>query len=261
MLAISRLRRFIETAPQQAALIGWYRVIQDRIFRRLGIEEFYIQPRGAHPAVCRVATADIYEYMHALGQGPRKFGLPFTPQTIIDAGAHVGYTALWLRQQFPDAVIIAIEPEPRNIVQFKKNCLPSDSISLEEAALWPTKGRLRISNQSCNTNNFQCEDDENGDISTITVSDIMQKYHIPQIDLLKIDIEGGEIPLFSRSTEWLTNVRSILIETHDGFIPDCTAIVERALGTTFLFCGHVGEYKLYLRSIDSSTSSLKASPH
>ena len=44
-------------------------------------------------------------------------------QTIIDAGANVGYTSLYFLDQIPRVTIIGIEPFNSNMVQYKKNII------------------------------------------------------------------------------------------------------------------------------------------
>ena len=50
--------------------------------------------------------------------------------------------------------------------------------------------------------------------------DLMEKYLRVEIDLPKIDIEGGKLQLFSRDAAQcrVNKVRTILIETHDRIV-------------------------------------------
>lgn len=41
--------------------------------------------------------------------------------TIIDAGANVGYASLLFAKHYPNALIVAIEPDPNNFLILKKN--------------------------------------------------------------------------------------------------------------------------------------------
>ena len=53
---------------------------------------------------------------------------------------------------------------------------------------------------------------------TISMNDLIKKHHIDRIDILKVDIEGGEIEIFSENLSWLTIVRILVIEIHDKYI-------------------------------------------
>ena len=94
---------------------------------------------------------------------------------IVDAGANVGYSVMRFRLEFPDAFIIALEPEQANIAQFKKNCSGDKNIVLEEKALWSTSARLRIRSMDADKNAFQVEEDPRGDVPAVSVSDILEQ--------------------------------------------------------------------------------------
>jgi hypothetical protein len=58
-------------------------------------------------------------------------------------------------------------------------------------------------------------DDEGADrYPGISMSTLMRRYGIGEIDLLKIDIEGAETELFSGDVSWLTRTGAIAIEFH-----------------------------------------------
>jgi hypothetical protein len=54
-------------------------------------------------------------------------------------------------------------------------------------------------------------------IPSVSVQDLLQRTGWPQIDVLKIDIEGSEADVFSEQADlrYLSVVRLILIEIHD----------------------------------------------
>jgi hypothetical protein len=82
--------------------------------------------------------------------------------------------------------------------------------------------------------------------------DLLQKYELPQVDLLKVDVEGSEKIIFGHpgAAAWLPRVEMILVETHDWVDPGCSQAVTQAVAGLFNFCGYRGEYALYMRSND-----------
>lgn len=166
----------------------------------------------------------------------------------MDAGANVGYSVLRLQSEYPNAKIVAIEPESRNLVQLKKNTSSLPNLSIESAALWSRSTRLKITSTSIDHNAFQVEEGADGNIEALTVRDIMERHRLPRIDLLKIDIEGSEKEVFEspHAEDWIPHVRMILVETHDRFKAGCTAAIDTALHNQFNFRGMVGEYRLYI---------------
>lgn len=70
-----------------------------------------------------VVTEDIY--------GLRK--LDFIPDVIYDIGANVGVFSRFARSLFPEALIIAVEPDPENVVHFRKFTNNDRTLLLEMA--------------------------------------------------------------------------------------------------------------------------------
>jgi hypothetical protein len=50
-----------------------------------------------------------------------------------------------------------------------------------------------------------------------------------RIDILKLDIEGAELEIFSGPCEWLSKVAILLIELHDRVAPGCSLTFYSAL--------------------------------
>jgi len=50
----------------------------------------------------------------------------------------------------------------------------------------------------------------------------MNEHGIESIDLLKMDIEGGEKDVLENSQEWIGSVSAMTIELHDGISMGCS---------------------------------------
>jgi FkbM family methyltransferase len=67
-------------------------------------------------------------------------------------------------------------------------------------------------------------------IPGLTMDDLVGRFNGKIIDLLKLDIEGAELEVFSSdSLAWLKRVRMINVELHDRFRPGCSAAFESAV--------------------------------
>jgi FkbM family methyltransferase len=248
---IDRLQKSVVHARTAGPILGWGWIVREKYLRRLGIEEVRFKADGlAHPVLCRVISSDIYEYAHLLGRNRVPLKLPFAPEYIVDAGSNVGYSVLRFRSEFPDSKIVAVEPESRNVTQLRRNCLNYSNISIEHAAVWSKTAKLSIKSPDAETNAFQVSEAIDGDIQAISIDDIITKYDLPRIDLLKIDIEGSEKEVFSAPAahRWLNRTRMILVETHDRFEPGCTDAVKAATKNDFNLEGEIGEYLLYVNA-------------
>jgi FkbM family methyltransferase len=154
----------------------------------------------------------------------------FEPKIIIDAGANVGFSPIWFKRMFPKSKVLAIEPEKENFKVLSKNISGIQGITALENALWFEQTSLTISNPSSDSWGFRlntadsCNENR---IETITIQNLITKYSIDQIDLLKIDIEGAEYELFKyESDTWLPYVKMIMIEVHNQYKPGCSSLID-----------------------------------
>ena len=196
-----------------------------------------------HPIWLRPGTSDVLTFKQVLLEGEYDFPLESSPQVIVDAGAHLGCTSIWFATKYPSARIIAIEPEPANFELLVRNLAPFPNVTPVNAALWSHQGVVAIDDPGTGTWGFRTAEigDEPTSAETVeclTVPDLMQRFDLDRIDLLKIDIEGAEKEVFSDigASGWITNVDAIEVELHDRFRPGCS----RA------FFSQVGDFKIEL---------------
>ena len=74
-----------------------------------------------------------------------------------------------------------------------------------------------------------------GSVAATTIPEILRQSSADKIDLLKLDIEGAELELFSCGSDvWLGHVRLLVLELHDRFRPGCAqALYTAANGRPF----------------------------
>ncbi len=153
-----------------------------------------------------------------------------TPKFIIDAGAHIGLASVFFACRYPDAIIVAIEPEPSNFAILQMNAERHPNIRPVKAGLWSKKTHLRIENEHVATWSFRVVENATGDgIPALGVRDIMEDFKQSRIDVLKIDIEGSELEVLKHSAEWIDDVHTMIIELHDRFQPGCTEALALAV--------------------------------
>lgn len=142
---------------------------------------------------------------------------------IIDAGANVGYTSLFLHNYFPDAFFILIEPDEENFTRAKKNLFKNKLTHTEMhlAGLWSSDCYLKINRDAFDGKEwgyYVTESESPGRLKGISLSALLEKSEFPVIDILKMDIEGGEKEIFSKEeliSPLLQKTKFIAIEIHD----------------------------------------------
>jgi len=181
-------------------------------------------PGLIHPVSLRPRTSDIPTFFQVFHN--KEYDIPFKsePKTIIDAGSNIGLFTLIMKNQFPDAKIICIEPDPENFIALKKNTHRYENISLENVGLWNKETNLKIHDKyGMGKWGMVVEETiEEGNLKATSIDSIVKKYKIDRIDVLKIDIESSEKQVFLDNYEkWMPITKMIIIEIHDWMVDDC----------------------------------------
>lgn len=188
-------------------------------------------PGIPYPFRVRLRTSDVWVYEQILVEEEYSFDLAFTPKIIIDAGANIGLSSIYFALKYPNARIIALEPEPTNFELLAQNVQPYPAITPVRVALWNKEGEVSIGDPEGTASvksGFVVQEKSGTKVRAVTMETLMRELDIPAIDLAKIDIEGAELELFE-STQWLAGLGCMMIELHDRFRPGCGARVESAL--------------------------------
>jgi FkbM family methyltransferase len=136
---------------------------------------------------------------------------------IVDLGANAGLSVRVWRQRFPDAKVIAVEPDAGNFAICKKNA-GDDHVQLVQACVAAKRGKVYL-DRSAEECAFMMTDAPVGEpVDALPLVEILDQCHAEQaIDILKVDIEGAEREVFANCAGWIGRVRSIMIELHPGY--------------------------------------------
>ena len=133
---------------------------------------------------------------------------------IIDAGANIGLSTIYFKLLYPEAKIIAFEPDEKayNALQYNVNSFGLNDVQLIKKGIWNDNTRLK----------FYAEGADGGRIATASegnqIVDIeverLAPYLDNKIDFLKMDIEGVEVNVIKDCQDRLVNVENIFVEYH-----------------------------------------------
>jgi len=181
----------------------------------------------------RNKTKDVETFKEIFNGNIYNLRLPIVPNTIVDAGANVGFASMFFKIKYPNATIVAIEIEKSNVAMIKKNTQDYKNCTVENKALFNKNSYFKIGDPYNATNSFvikEVNQSDEYDIESITLDEIILKNKWETIDVLKIDIEGAEKKLFeSDYEEWLPKTKIIMVETHDRMIPKCSNTVMKTI--------------------------------
>lgn len=191
-------------------------------------------PHYKSPVLARPDTSDIPVFEQVFIDREYDFPLPdLNPKLIIDAGANVGYAAVFFAHRYPDARILAVEPETSNYELLVRNTAPYANITPINAALWNKTGHVTIDNPTSEKWTFRVRDispTSSSAVEALTVQDLLSIADAEHIDIFKLDIEGSEKELFESNSEvWLDHVAVVMIELHDQFVTGCSNAFYRAV--------------------------------
>jgi len=184
---------------------------------------------GGRAVLLRPGTADqdVYSEIFLTSEYDLDLG---SPRFILDAGAHIGLSAVFFACKYPSATIVALEPEPSNFEMLLRNTQSYRNVRPLRVGLWRNRTYLQIADPDVPTWSFRVgASSVDGGIPAVGIADIMLDFNVSTIDVAKIDVEGAEVEVLSNGAEWLSNVGALIIELHDRFRPGCSEALTNAL--------------------------------
>lgn len=207
---------------------------KSRLLRKLIVVAISV-PGIMHPVYLRLRTSDVSVLSQVFVIDEYEMEFHKYPQVIVDAGANIGLTSVFYANKYPEARILAIEPESSNYEILKKNIAPYSKITAVQAGLWKDNMNLDVVDPGLGKFGFQtvghCQLDrpENTEsVPGVTIDKLMADYELEHIDILKIDIEGAEKEVFENALPWISRVGVIEVEMHDKLKTGCSRAVYGA---------------------------------
>lgn len=174
-----------------------------------GKMELYGLPFQFHDSMCFLDS-----YQEIFQEQIYKFNSSNPHPYIIDCGANMGVSVLYLARLFPSAKILAFEPEEgifsilkANVEQFGLN-----QVTLIPKAVWDSETTLQFTSDhgmgGSVENVFSTE--KAVTIETVRLADYLNQ----PVDFLKLDIEGAEYTVLKDCAHLLHNVQHLFVECH-----------------------------------------------
>lgn len=187
-----------------------------------GVPFHYHHGRAFYDTYQEIFEQDIYKFQ-ALNNTP----------LIIDCGANIGLSLLFFGKEFPEAKIIAFEPDNSVLPYLKKNIEESGltQVELHEKAVWDVVTELQFFTDKGMGGRVESayKDQEAVTIKTVRLSDFLQE----PVAMLKIDIEGAEYRVLKDCADVLHNVSCLFVEYHsfineEQHLDDILALLKKA---------------------------------
>lgn len=151
-------------------------------------------------------------------------------ETVFDVGANIGQTAIAFSTSFPESKIYSFEPFRAAFLHLKRDTESLSNVQAFQFALGAESASIKVkidSDGASESNSLRSERQESiGDdygceeIIVRRGDDFCREKSISSIDLLKVDVEGFEIEVFSGFKEMLETGKISLILSEVNFWKD-----------------------------------------
>ncbi len=142
-----------------------------------------------------------------------KFKATTLAPRIIDAGANIGLSAIYFKQLYPNAKIIAFEPDAKIFEYLKYNVYEVfgyKNVELVRKGLWNKETTLAFYEEGADGGRIT---DKSVGTTYIEVTRL-RSYINEKTEFLKIDIEGAEYKVLEDCKDLLKNVENLFVEYH-----------------------------------------------
>ncbi|MCU1376485.1 MAG: FkbM family methyltransferase [Actinomycetia bacterium] len=185
---------------------GYYGDWMTEVIRRL---------RGHHEPQEEVAFHAVLERLaDTAGDAP----------VMLELGSFWAYYSLWFKHRLPSGRAFMVEPDPAYLDVGRRNFeLNGFEGTFHQAAI----GRAKAAPQP-----FECESDgQTRPVPVEGLASILDRFHLPFVDVLFSDIQGFEWPLLDGGREVLTagRVRFLVVSTHHHVISGDPLTHQRCL--------------------------------
>jgi FkbM family methyltransferase len=208
----------------RAVLVRERRRFVGRELARGGLGVYHLRDSGIAVAI-RHRTADVLILDELFNQGeydpPAAIAQAWRerpPRAIVDLGANIGLFGAWALGRFPDARIVAFEPDAGNAAVHERAIAANaagDRWELVRAAAATEDGTVRFTGGEFTVSHVDADDQPGG--VEVPAVDVFPR--LAGADFIKIDIEGSEWALLADPRFPQLDAATIVLEYHERGCP------------------------------------------
>jgi FkbM family methyltransferase len=148
-----------------------------------------------------------------------EYALPHVtdPRVILDLGSHAGYSVLYFKARFPEARVVAVEPHPETFERLRRNVGGLSGVELVNAAIGDADGTMQLYSGADSWASAATPSPTRPTAHTVPTTSIhglVERLALDHIDVLKMDIEGGEVAVLREGRAVLDRTQTMVFEFH-----------------------------------------------
>lgn len=151
-----------------------------------------------------------------LEAGVYEFDSNNTKPVIIDCGANIGISVVYFKRLYPNAKIIAFEPDPVLFSLLSKNIsnFAFENIELRQAAVWVNDKGVDFRQEGGHSGRIaeNKNDDTVVSVPSVCLRSLLES--VDSVNMLKMDIEGAEAAVLFDCGQMLKKCEHVFIEYH-----------------------------------------------
>lgn len=209
---VGRIKNTFDS-PYKKAGLNWFSIKylkhlpygKPGIYHLNGIKIHYHNGPELFHSLVEIFVEDIYDISFS---HPRPY--------ILDCGANIGLASIYLKRKYPEAIIVAFEPDANNFGLLSKNINQMNwkDIEIRQEAIWKEDCLLDFSSDGTLGSKIATSaPTQTGNTQAIRLKNLLNR----KIDFLKLDIEGAETEVLRDCASELSCIEHLFIEFHGHF--------------------------------------------
>jgi FkbM family methyltransferase len=152
---------------------------------------------------------------------------------ILDCGANIGLSVIYFKKLFPQAEIVAFEPDAKIFEYLKLNVesFGLSDVTLLKKACWKEETVLQFFSEGADAGRTALSNETQNvvEVKALPLRDFLKR----KVSMLKMDIEGAEYVVLNDVKDHLQYVENIFVEYHsfiekEQFLPEIVSILKNA---------------------------------
>lgn len=162
---------------------------------------------------------------------------------VLDLGANIGSFALRVFCHCPAAQVVSVEAADDTFQILESNKLANDSLSWQVLAcgVWRDDSQLTLMRRGISVGHRVIEGAGDDVVQGISLQTLLGKLGWDQVDLIKMDIEGGEEVVVPAALDVFFQTRVLIIEIHSDRID--SARILSALRPVYAYQWQINDRK------------------